>query len=476
MRNAWYRPKPELLRNSLLLVTDFASVSFSTLTVAAFLGACCGSGADECGKVLSLWVLPVTIISCGLFTRLYGGNFVYGGHGVDQVEELKRLTIITLVCFFLMYIIENSHRTPDDFLKLVLMWSVIPTALLLPISRYWLRSLLKHFHYVEVPVLVAGYGLTGKIVLQELLRNRYYGFRVVGILDDNPETCREISGTPYLGKLERAIPIARARRIDYIICCLPLSVLAAQREAWSNTFSRLMLVIDREVFPIAWTYPVNLNGLCAFEINNKLNQQLFRFWKAIMEKLLVVLALLLLLPLGLVLALLIKLSSPGPVFYLAKRLGQNARTIYVVKFRSMYRDADEKLEALLAADPILHAQWQQSFKLDRDPRVTPLGRFLRRSSLDELPQLINVLRGEMALVGPRPIVEEEKRYYQGKFDQIFKVKPGVTGLWQVSGRSDTGYCQRVFLDEYYLSNWSIWLDYFILLKTIKEVLVCKGAR
>jgi len=142
----------------------------------------------------------------------------------------------------------------------------------------------------------------------------------------------------------------------------------------------------------------------------------------------------------------------------------------------MYRDADEKLEALLAADPILHAQWQQSFKLDRDPRVTPLGRFLRRSSLDELPQLINVLRGEMALVGPRPIVEEEKRYYQGKFDQIFKVKPGVTGLWQVSGRSDTGYCQRVFLDEYYLSNWSIWLDYFILLKTIKEVLVCKGAR
>ncbi len=475
MRKPWYRPKPELLRNLLLLITDFTSVTFAALVTAAILGVCCNN-AGQCAKVLSLWALPVSVIGCGLFTRLYGGNFIYGGHGVDQVEELKRLTIITLVCFFLMYVMENLHRAPDDFLKLVLLCSVIPTALLLPISRYWLRSLLKRFHWAETPVLVAGYGLTGKIVLQELLRNRYYGFRVVGVLDDNAEACREISGTPYLGKLERAIPIAQARRIDYIVCCLPLSVLAARREAWSNAFTHLMLVIDREVFPIAWTYPVNLNGLCAFEINNKLNQQLFRFWKTSMEKLLVISALPLLLPLGMVLALLIKLSSPGPVFYLAKRLGQNGRTIFVVKFRSMYRDADEKLEALLAADPILHAQWQQNFKLDRDPRVTPLGRFLRRSSLDELPQLINVLKGEMALVGPRPIVEEEKRYYQGKFDQIFKVKPGVTGLWQVSGRSDTGYRQRVFLDEYYLSNWSIWLDYFILLKTIKEVLICKGAR
>ena len=142
----------------------------------------------------------------------------------------------------------------------------------------------------------------------------------------------------------------------------------------------------------------------------------------------------------------------------------------------MYEDADDRLESILAEDPELARQWRLRFKLDHDPRITPLGKFLRKSSLDELPQFFNVLHGEMAVIGPRPIVEAEKVYYGSNYEVFARVKPGITGLWQVSGRSDTTYERRVDLDMHYVMNWSVWLDFYILLKTVLEVFRCRGAK
>ena len=178
----------------------------------------------------------------------------------------------------------------------------------------------------------------------------------------------------------------------------------------------------------------------------------------------------------LILAFLVKVTSRGPIFYHARRLGVNRRTIRVLKFRTMYIDADQRLETLLAEDPEMERQWREKFKLDNDPRVTPFGRFLRKTSLDELPQFWNVLTGEMAVIGPRPIVEAEVKYYGDRYALLSRVKPGITGLWQVSGRSELDYPQRVNLDVSYIMNWSIWMDYYIFLKTVKEVLLCRGAR
>jgi lipopolysaccharide/colanic/teichoic acid biosynthesis glycosyltransferase len=180
-------------------------------------------------------------------------------------------------------------------------------------------------------------------------------------------------------------------------------------------------------------------------------------------------------PLFALLALAVKVSSPGPVFYRAGRLGVGGKPIRVLKFRTMYADADSRLEQMLAEDPDKAAEWRERFKLADDPRITPLGKFLRKTSMDELPQFWNVLTGEMAVVGPRPIVEKEIQYYGDKYEIMKRVKPGITGLWQVSGRSDTNYGRRVLLDTYYIMNWSPWLDYFIFLKTIKEVFLCRGA-
>jgi Undecaprenyl-phosphate galactose phosphotransferase WbaP len=174
-------------------------------------------------------------------------------------------------------------------------------------------------------------------------------------------------------------------------------------------------------------------------------------------------------------AFLVKVSSPGPVFYGHQRLGKDRKYFTAYKFRSMYKNSDEILKNLLAADTKLQEEWEENHKLKDDPRVTPVGKILRRISFDEFPQLINILKGEMSLVGPRPVVDAEVEKYGKDFDRIFSVKPGLTGLWQVSGRSDTDYTDRVALDTYYLQSWSVWLDLWVLLKTVGVVIKGKGA-
>ncbi len=186
-------------------------------------------------------------------------------------------------------------------------------------------------------------------------------------------------------------------------------------------------------------------------------------------------ALLVLAPLMLLIALLIKLTSPGPVFYRHRRLGRNMRPFAVLKFRTMFVDADRRLEQILASDPEKRAEFEKTFKLKNDPRVTSIGRILRRTSLDELPQLLNVLAGEMSLVGPRPIVEKEIQYYQDYSLLLFRVPPGLTGLWQVSGRTDTTYEERVKLDTRYVREWTLWGDLLIIIRTVPAVLARKGA-
>jgi exopolysaccharide biosynthesis polyprenyl glycosylphosphotransferase len=191
----------------------------------------------------------------------------------------------------------------------------------------------------------------------------------------------------------------------------------------------------------------------------------------------VVLASLLLLalaPLLCAIALLVR-QDGGPVFYRQVRVGEGGRLFQCVKFRSMLANGDGLLAELLARDPAVAAEWAAAYKLARDPRVTPLGRVLRRTSLDELPQLFNVLRGEMSLVGPRPVVPSELSKYGGATDFYLAVRPGLTGLWQVSGRSDTTYEQRVRLDAWYVQHRSSWLDLTILLRTAPAVLLRRGA-
>jgi len=174
-------------------------------------------------------------------------------------------------------------------------------------------------------------------------------------------------------------------------------------------------------------------------------------------------------------AIAIKLDSPGTVFYRQMRLGKNGEPLTLLKFRTMHQHADKVLFAELARDPLLKDEWERYQKLKFDPRITRVGRFLRKFSLDELPQLWNIASGEMSLVGPRPIMLNQRELYGRIFEDYIQVSPGITGLWQVSGRNQTTFVRRAELDREYIQHWSLWLDIFILLKTIKVVLWQHGA-
>lgn len=187
-------------------------------------------------------------------------------------------------------------------------------------------------------------------------------------------------------------------------------------------------------------------------------------------------ALILASPLMLLLAILVKITSPGPLIYSHKRLGRGGRPFLCYKFRTMYKDADQRLEKLLRNSPEAKAEWERVFKLKNDPRVTPLGKFLRRCSLDELPQFFNVLIGDLSVVGPRPIVEEEaSKFYGKKALEILSIRPGLTGIWQVSGRNDTSYSARVSMDLTYLKTRSLRLDLKLIAQTIPAIISSKGA-
>lgn len=187
-------------------------------------------------------------------------------------------------------------------------------------------------------------------------------------------------------------------------------------------------------------------------------------------------ALVLLSPMFFLIALCIYFTSPGKIIYGQTRIGRGGKPFTCYKFRSMYPDADKRLHEILSLDPAKMREWQENFKLKDDPRVTPVGKFLRKTSLDELPQFWNVLLGDLSVVGPRPVVAKELQTFFGeKAEKILKVRPGVTGLWQVSGRSDTSYEKRVQLDELYIDNHSLWLDLTLIMKTIYCLVSRQGA-
>ncbi|WP_212524276.1 sugar transferase [Actibacterium sp. MT2.3-13A] len=197
--------------------------------------------------------------------------------------------------------------------------------------------------------------------------------------------------------------------------------------------------------------------------------------KAVFDRCFSVLALLFFAPFLIVISLVILLGDGGPILFRHKRIGRDGRIFNCLKFRTMANDAEERLKAILDTDPKARAEWDANQKLEDDPRITCIGEFFRKTSLDELPQFWNVLRGEMSVVGPRPIVAEEAHHYGEHFKDYLSVRPGVTGLWQVMGRSRTTYDERVAMDIDYVRNRSFRMDIWIILKTIKVMLVRDGA-
>ncbi|HET8853296.1 MAG TPA: sugar transferase [Ktedonobacteraceae bacterium] len=326
----------------------------------------------------------------------------------------------------------------------------------------------------ETRLLVVGSGRLGKMIMQHIAANPNLGYSLIGFLHDMDAPPSDFGRFKMLGTLEDLGLVIRSMQVDEVIIALPAHMhqqcirtvrlcerLGASFKLIPDLYELRLSRIDMETvegIPLIGIKGVSLNSLQ-------------RAITRIVDMLVAILLIIIGSPLWLCMALAIRLNSPGDVIYRSTRIGLNGKPFQVYKFRSMYQDSDRLKAALLTYN---EAQGPL-FKIRDDPRITPIGRFLRRTSFDEVPQLINVIRGEMSLVGPRPPLPNEVAQYEEWQKERLAIKPGMTGLWQVRGRSDISFDEGVLMDLYYIENWSLRLYFQILFRTIPVVLLGRGA-
>jgi exopolysaccharide biosynthesis polyprenyl glycosylphosphotransferase len=342
------------------------------------------------------------------------------------------------------------------------------------LARFCLR-LLRKLGYNQRIAIIIGAGKAGRDLAARLDSYDWAGIKVAGFFAaPGQDTIDSPTSPPVLGPLDDCLEYCAANQPDMVIITLPL------RE--EQTISRLLQSLGTtgiSVFmvPDLFAYGLQKARLQQLGEVQVLAFNLFPAWKRVFDVIFSALVLLAFSPLFLLIAILIKLGDRGPVFFSHRRVGETGSPFGCLKFRTMHVDAAQRLQEILAADPTARAEWEKCFKLKNDPRVSKLGRFLRRTSLDELPQFLNVLRGEMSVVGARPIVNQElTSFYKDTAITYCAMKPGITGPWQVGKRSDTqDYQERVDLDCWYVMNASVWLDLTIICKTIVRVFHSNGA-
>lgn len=347
--------------------------------------------------------------------------------------------------------------------------------LMLTLTRSVLRALLAGCDWWAQPVVIVGDGSEGQAAFNQLEKNRREGLRPIGIaFESESHWVGGDDGGQYIGpatQLESVLQQSRA-------CRVMLTNRAAGRVVdffAYNGIPHVTLPTDLGYHPTERTRLNERNGTIELQCYSAVTAPGAQLAKRILDIGLIVLASPALIPLFAVLSVLVRMSSPGPIFFGSKRKGIGGDLFKAWKFRSMVTNGHEVLEKHFAEFPEDRAIFERDHKLKNDPRITGIGRLLRKTSLDELPQLINVLRGEMSLVGPRPILEDEHAKYGQVYDLYVTMRPGITGLWQVSGRNNLEYEERLRYTRFYVQNWSCTLDLYILWRTIKTALFQEGA-
>ena len=404
---------------------------------------------------------------------------LYPGYGLTAPQELRKQVLSALYAGLVLTagsaLFSEELPIPGTVLVLTILFSVV----LAPLGRTVAKYVLHHFGLWGREIVILGAGKAGRRVAKALQQRPLDGLHPVALFDDDPEKKGlELEGLRVMGTLQEAQTFAQARGVRHAIVAISYAsedTLTRLLNTQGRAFKQLQFVPRIAGLPVYGVRASSLDNLLALEVDNALNSKLNQSVKRALDLLGVTVGGVLISPFLLLLMLAIYIDSPGRVFFGHKRVGQNGEHFTTWKFRTMVPNAQEVLEHHLANDPLLAQEWQTSFKLQNDPRITRVGKLLRKTSLDELPQLWNVLVGEMSLVGPRPIIDEEVPRYESAFELYKLVRPGMTGYWQVSGRSDTDYPHRVALDSFYIRNWSVWLDVVILIATVRVVLEGGGA-
>lgn len=415
-----------------------------------------------------MWPLFLFVILLFAFGELYPSI------GMSFWEETKAILKYTAVAFMAVVIMTFVTKRSVDFSRTVVVMAFLISIVMLPAMRKLARMFLCRAGLWKKTVVLVGTRMAVSEVLCNLRKHPDWGYTPAGVVLQDGEAAPE--GVRSLGRVEHMD--ALDLRVDEAIVAMP--ELSGERlvSVVENTarFAPVVKVVA-DLYGLASTgvKTHDLDGMLLLEMLDRLSLKKNRALKRGFDLMLSAASLVVLSPALVLVTMLVKLDSKGPAFFGHTRVGRGGKRFTCYKFRTMVPGAQDMLEDLLKNDQQARMQWHKDFKLKNDPRVTRVGRFLRKTSLDELPQIWNVLKGEMSFIGPRPIVPEEVDRYGRKARYLFRVPPGITGLWQVSGRNDIDYGERVLLDEYYAKNWSLWLDVEILLRTVGAVFRRDGA-
>lgn len=415
---------------------------------------------------------------------VYMGFALYEGLFIKRIPFWQGAQKIAKVCFFTILMVISGlffTKTLDDVPRIFMLISLLLSSIYLIIGRFFMKRLMVQAGIWQKPVLIIGAGRTAELLATSFEDDPNMGYKIVGVVDDFTQERPLTSHYPYLGSfntIERSIAIAA---VNDVIIATP----GIQREELVKLVNRVQpLVKNVIVVPDLFGLPLtNIEAEPMFNqkalllrVRNNLSSCTNQVMKKLFDLLIGTITMIVSIPIMMGIAILIKLDSSGPVMHVAKRIGKDGCEFDCYKFRTMQLNSDALLTSYFEENAAAKEEWQQFEKLrSHDPRVTRIGRWLRKTSLDELPQLFNVLNGTMSLVGPRPYLPREEERIGFAINTILLTRPGITGLWQVSGRNQIDFEGRILLDLWYVRNWSLWLDIILLIKTVGVVLHRKGA-
>ena len=429
---------------------------------------------------LSEVAVAAVVPSVAVWTGLRAMLGLYPGYGLDWAEELRRHTYSVFATGAITAGFAVAFQFGYLLSRLLLILGFLGLLLLAPLAQYLVKRGMRKIGVWGKSVVVVGSGSAGEQVTSLLREKWELGYNPVAVFDYRLGLAEgSLEGLPCVdATLTETADLAQRQGIDTIVFAMPHTrreQLATLVDWASASFRHVMVIPNLSGITNSAVIARDLAGTFGVEIKHNLLNPWARRVKRLLDLTGAVVAGTLILPLMGLIALLIKLDSPGPVMFVQERPGSNGRAFRIYKFRTMHSDAEQKFRELLLDNPHLRQEFEEHGKLEYDPRVTGVGPTLRKFSLDELPQIWNVLKGDMSFVGPRPYLYSQMSQVRGSETVILRTPPGISGLWQVSGRSSLTFEERVGMDMYYVRNWSVWLDLVILARTVKAVVSGRGA-
>lgn len=392
-------------------------------------------------------------------------------------EEIRRILSGCIITIMLVLFVYLYSEKVDK-----MMWFVFSMMVFMPLSillRYFYRIIAFKSKMLVSNVGIIGTGFQGEEFYNIVSNHPFSTCNIKGFISYEKDDGEKFKSGNYLGNYNKIEEIINEKGLNEIVIAVPRinrNELGEIIKKLEGKISKVKFIPDMYGLMTFSTEVNDYERVLTITAKHGLLSPIKKVYKRVFDIFMGVIGIIMLIPISIAVGIAIKIEDGGNIMFTQKRIGYKGKKIRIYKFRTMMKDAEKKLEEMMRDNPAIREEYLTNKKLENDPRITKVGNILRKTSLDEFPQFINVIKGEMSIVGPRPYLEREKEDMGDKYESVILTKPGITGLWQASGRSELEFSERLVLDQYYIRNWTLWFDIVIILKTIRAVFNKTGAK